>query len=422
MSKICPSCQEIFDDSLSFCSHCGSRLIVKATKKICPNCQEIFDANHSFCSHCGSRLIDNVDVIPNRPLTKEQVSALYDIIVSTSDPDRMTKLQEVAESGNIYAMNSVGLCFNYGHGVKKNLKEAVKWYQKAADAGNADAMLNLGCCYEKGEGVKKNLKEAMKLYEKAAEQGIARAMTNIGNLCTVEGQKKKDYTEYKKAVKWFQKAIDAGDPYGMSGLGWCYEYGCGVKKTLSEAFRWYAKSLENGREKDEWITKRMKVCDPDELKACITNIYVEDYNSSYRHLVETKRGSLNFAGDVYISYTMEVENVGNRTVKIVCNLTPDDLTPDINSYPSLSDNNKLLFDEDGTRYNDFGCFDGKTISGSCHFSIFDFGLKKSGKYYYDGKLSAYDEENDLLSTCEFSFFIDYKHKMFGTDDYSYDAL
>jgi tetratricopeptide (TPR) repeat protein len=148
-------------------------------------------------------------VIPNRPLTKEQVSALYDIIVSTSDPDRMTKLQEVAESGNIYAMNSVGLCCKYGHGVKKNLKEAVKWYQKAADAGNADAMLNLGCCFEKGEGLKKNLKEAMKLYEKAAEQGIARAMANLGNLYTVEGQKKNDYTEYTGSVNIFLKEPDS---------------------------------------------------------------------------------------------------------------------------------------------------------------------------------------------------------------------
>ena len=417
MSKICPSCQEIFDDNLSFCSHCGSRLIVKVTKKICPNCQEIFDANHSFCSHCGSRLIDNVNVIPNRPLTKEQVSALYDIIVTTSDPDRMTKLQEVAESGNIYAMNSVGLCFNYGHGVKKNLKEAVKWYQKAADAGNADAMLNLGCCFEKGEGVRKNLKEAMKLYEKAAEQGIARAMANLGNLYTVEGQKKNDYTEYKKAVKWFQKAIDAGDPYGMSGLGWCYEYGCGVKKSLSEAFRWYVKSLDNGREKDGWIKERLKACDPDELKICITNIYVDDFNQSVRHRVEPKGGLLYSAGDVVISYTMEVENVGNRTVKIVCNLKPA-----IDSYPSLSNDNKLLFDEDGTSYNDFDYVNGKIVSDCCFFNIFDFGLKKSGEFFYEGKLSAYDEENDLLSTFDFSFSLDYKHKMLGTDDYSYNVF
>ena len=32
--------------------------------KICPNCQEVYDDSHGFCSNCGSRLIDNADVNP----------------------------------------------------------------------------------------------------------------------------------------------------------------------------------------------------------------------------------------------------------------------------------------------------------------------------------------------------------------------
>ena len=32
--------------------------------KICPNCQEVFDDSHAFCSNCGSRLVDNNDVNP----------------------------------------------------------------------------------------------------------------------------------------------------------------------------------------------------------------------------------------------------------------------------------------------------------------------------------------------------------------------
>lgn len=33
--------------------------------KICPNCQEVFDDdNHGFCSNCGSRLVDNIDLNP----------------------------------------------------------------------------------------------------------------------------------------------------------------------------------------------------------------------------------------------------------------------------------------------------------------------------------------------------------------------
>lgn len=32
--------------------------------KKCPNCQEVFDDSHGFCSNCGSRLVDNIDVNP----------------------------------------------------------------------------------------------------------------------------------------------------------------------------------------------------------------------------------------------------------------------------------------------------------------------------------------------------------------------
>ena len=32
--------------------------------KICPNCQEVFDDNHGFCSNCGSRLVENSNANP----------------------------------------------------------------------------------------------------------------------------------------------------------------------------------------------------------------------------------------------------------------------------------------------------------------------------------------------------------------------
>ena len=47
---------------------------------------------------------------------------------------------------------------------------------KKAEAGNAEAMYELGVCYEHGKGVKKNIAEAVKWYRKAAENGCKRAM------------------------------------------------------------------------------------------------------------------------------------------------------------------------------------------------------------------------------------------------------
>ena len=394
MNKICPNCQKIFDDSHSFCSYCGARLIDKVNKKICPNCLEIFENSHSFCSYCGSHLIDNADVSPNKPLTMEEVSKLYDTIVTTSDPSVLTQLQEAADSANMYAMNYIGVCYENGYGVKKKIKEAVKWYQKAAEAGSTTGMCNLGNCYYNGNGVKKNFKEA---------------------------------------VKWYQKAIEGGDAYGMSGLGFCYETGNGVKKSLSEALNWYEKSLENGREKDEWIIGRMKACDPNRLEISIYDTMVP-FDPPEFHSVEINIDSYHSLGEVIIGYTMMVRNTENRFIKLYCNLSPQNI-----SYPSLSNEYYLIFNEDGTRYvckslfdetinisfnpEDSNNFDGETITmvAFSHY-IQEFEINKSGTYWYDGNISAYDEDNNLISSYDFFLSITYKHKMFGTDEYLYETL
>jgi hypothetical protein len=51
----------------------------------------------------------------------------------------------------------------------------VKWYTKAAEQGYEQAQHNLGVCYDNGTGVEKDMNEAVKWYTKAAEQGCADA-------------------------------------------------------------------------------------------------------------------------------------------------------------------------------------------------------------------------------------------------------
>ena len=66
--------------------------------------------------------------------------------------------------------------------VKKDEKQAVKWFRMSADQGNAVAQLVLGNCYYHGWGVKKNTAEAVKWYRKAAEQGNAPAKEALKRL------------------------------------------------------------------------------------------------------------------------------------------------------------------------------------------------------------------------------------------------
>ena len=49
-----------------------------------------------------------------------------------------------AEAGSAEAMNVVGLCYDSGRGVPKDMAKAIEWYTKAAEKGDSNAMINLG--------------------------------------------------------------------------------------------------------------------------------------------------------------------------------------------------------------------------------------------------------------------------------------
>jgi TPR repeat protein len=65
--------------------------------------------------------------------------------------------------------------------LKQSLK-AAKWYRKAANQGEAKSQFTLGMIYEKGKGVKKDVAEAAKWYGKAAKQGNADAVHKLHKL------------------------------------------------------------------------------------------------------------------------------------------------------------------------------------------------------------------------------------------------
>ena len=47
----------------------------------------------------------------------------------------------LADQGDEYAQNSLGVMYENGEGVPQDDKQAVKWYRKAADQGYADGQL-----------------------------------------------------------------------------------------------------------------------------------------------------------------------------------------------------------------------------------------------------------------------------------------
>lgn len=200
------------------------------------------------------------------------------------DPKEALKwFHKSAKQGYAPAFNAIGIAYDNGEGVRRNLKKAFKWIKKAADAEYVVALRNiavgyregdivkkdlskceiyyskaflaakeqavrddkcaqyvLGVCYEFGNGgAEQNVEEAVKWYQKAAEHGHLVAQTNLG-ACYEQGDGvEKNLPE---AVKWYRKAAYGGHARAQVNLGVCYEYGSGVEKNVEEAFKWYQKA------------------------------------------------------------------------------------------------------------------------------------------------------------------------------------
>jgi TPR repeat protein len=86
-------------------------------------------------------------------------------------------MNENQDKGNLNY--NLGYCYQYGKGVKKDLKKAIVYYKISAKENNSESQFSLGKCYQNGEGVKKNKKKTLKWFKKAAKQGHIDAQYNL---------------------------------------------------------------------------------------------------------------------------------------------------------------------------------------------------------------------------------------------------
>ena len=149
----------------------------------------------------------------------------------------------------------IGVKYQTGDGVKKDLKKAILWFEKAASRNYDNALVSLGDLYYKGEGVKQDYKKAFELYSRALRREIPSAQYRLG-LCKYYGRGTKQIK--KAAVEWFQKAALQVDPEASYMLGVCYEKGEGVKKDLKKAKEHYKQAAEADIKEAKAALKRLK--------------------------------------------------------------------------------------------------------------------------------------------------------------------
>lgn len=85
------------------------------------------------------------------------------------------QLYTEALRGNMAAQYKVGMMYDQGTGVERDLAKAALWYEKSAWQGYADAQYTLALMYADGRGVARNEERAMIWLAKAARQGDKKA-------------------------------------------------------------------------------------------------------------------------------------------------------------------------------------------------------------------------------------------------------
>lgn len=94
----------------------------------------------------------------------------------------LAELATLAKANDSYAQFELGSRFNYGRGMPKNIKEALRWLRRAAQGGQADAQRLLALKLYNGYEVPVDLDEALMWTRALAEGGDVPAQLALGNM------------------------------------------------------------------------------------------------------------------------------------------------------------------------------------------------------------------------------------------------
>lgn len=198
-------------------------------------------------------------------------------------PEWLKEKISTAEAGNRMSQNSLG---DYYYNQREYVK-ALNWYRKAADQGFPEAFYNIGICYEMGFGVAKNVNTAKSWFKKAAEKGHQRALDKLktkhkteqvktsfqsrhfeatsvrkdsseetqvqqsngrtdANYQLKKGDECYDKWEFNQALNWYRKAAARGNAEAEYKIGYLYKKGLGVQPDNKTAKYWFELAKQHG--------------------------------------------------------------------------------------------------------------------------------------------------------------------------------
>ena len=121
--------------------------------------------------------------------------------------------EKLAEKGNATALLNLANMFQQAQGVEEDQKKALTYVRKGAEIGDPRAQHELGMAYERGTILKRDLQQAARWFEMAAKQDEVEAQFALGVLNATafgKGQKSVTVEQRKLAIAWLSKASAQG--------------------------------------------------------------------------------------------------------------------------------------------------------------------------------------------------------------------
>jgi S1-C subfamily serine protease len=142
-----------------------------------------------------------------------------------------------ADAGDPRCQNDLGVMYERGLGIAKDIAEAIRLYRLAAAQGLADAQENLAAAYQFGRGVSKDDAQAANWYRLAAEQGAPSAQNNLAILYMMGRGLPRDPA---RALDLLRKAALRGHPSAIVNLAMALDQGVSAARDPLGAFLWYS--------------------------------------------------------------------------------------------------------------------------------------------------------------------------------------
>lgn len=150
-----------------------------------------------------------------------------------------------------------------------------------AQAGNADAQFKLGLAYDSGRGVPREIDTAKMWYSKSAEQGNVEAQNSLGSIYQEE-------KNYQGARLWFEKAAAKKNALALNNLAYLHDLGLGTEQNRKMAFDLYLQSADLGWGEAMWNLANMygagQVGAPDLYQACVWTMRAERFSANNGNL------------------------------------------------------------------------------------------------------------------------------------------